>query len=187
MPPEPSPQRSIRYHILLSGMVIMTLILILLCHLFPFLHSEAIKYKCWRKAMDEELHAFQDNHIWDVVPCPSTVKAIGCKWDFSVKLRSNGTLDRYKARLVALGNRQEYGVDYEEIFAPIAKMAIVLTIISISASQGWPLHQMGVKNTFLHGVLNEDIYVTPPSGLFFSPSSVVCKLKRSLYGLKQAP
>jgi len=89
-----------------------------------------------KKPMDEELQALQDNHTWDVVPCPSTIKAIGCKWVFSVKLRSDGTLDRYKTRLVALGNRQEYGVDYEETFATVAKMTTVHTIISIAASQG---------------------------------------------------
>jgi hypothetical protein len=90
-------------------------------------------------------------------------------------------------RLVALGNRQEYGADYEETFAPVAKMTTVSTVISIAASQGWPLHQMDVKNAFLHGDLKEDIYMTPPLCLFSSPSSAVCKLKRSLYGLKQAP
>jgi len=78
-------------------------------------------------------------------------------------------------------------VDYEETFAPVAKMTKVRTIISIAASQGWPFHQMDVKNAFLHGDLKEDVYMTPPLGLFSSPSSDVCKLKRSLYGLKQAP
>jgi len=86
-----------------------------------------------------------------------------------------------------LGNRQEYGVDYEETFAPVAKMTSVRTILCIAASQGWPLHQMDVKNAFLHGDLKEDIYMSPPPGLFSSPSSAMCKLKRSLYGLKQAP
>jgi hypothetical protein len=76
-------------------------------------------------------------------------------------------------------------VDYEETFAPVTKMTIVRTVISIAASQGWPLHQMDVHNAFLHGDLKEDIYMTLP-GLFSSPSSSVCKLKRSLYGLKQA-
>jgi hypothetical protein len=107
MPPEPSTRRSIRisrppeqygdydtsFNITLSSISIPT------CFL------EAVKYECRRKAMDEELQALQDNHTWDVVPCPSTVKAIGCKWVFSVKLHSDGTLDRYKTRLVALGNR----------------------------------------------------------------------------------
>jgi hypothetical protein len=78
-------------------------------------------------------------------------------------------------------------VDYKETFTPVAKMTTVRTILSIAASQGWPLHQMDVKNAFLHGDLKEQIYMSPPPGLFSSPSSDVCKLKRSLYGLKQAP
>jgi len=96
-------------------------------------------------------------------------------------------LDRYKARLVALGNQQEYGVDYEEKFASVVKMTTVRTVLSIAASQGWSLHEMDVKNDFLHSDLKEDIYMTPPQGLFSSSSFAVCKLKRSLYGLKQAP
>jgi hypothetical protein len=102
----------------------------------PTCFSEAVKYECWRKAMDEELQALHDNHTWDVVPYPSNVKAIGCKWVYSIKLCSDGTLDRYKARLVTLGNMQEYRVDYEEIFAPVAKMTTIRTVISITASQG---------------------------------------------------
>jgi hypothetical protein len=78
-------------------------------------------------------------------------------------------------------------VNYEETFAPVAKMTTMHTVISIAASQGWPLHQMDVKNAFLHDNLKEDIYMTPPLGLFSSLSSVVCKLKQSLYGLNQAP
>ena len=75
--------------------------------------------------MAEELQALGDNHTWDVVQCPPNVKSIGCKWIYSIKLRSDGTLDCYKALLVVLGNKQEYGVDYEETFAPIAKMTTV--------------------------------------------------------------
>lgn len=86
--------------------------------------------------------------------------------------------------MVALGNRQEYGVDYEETYAPVAKMTTVRTVLAIAASQGWPLQQMDVKNAFLHGDLQETIYMMPPPGLFSSHTSEVCKLKRSLYGLK---
>lgn len=93
-------------------------------------------------------------------------------------------LDHYKARLVALGNRKKYGVDYEETFAPVAKMTTMRTIISITASQGWPLHQMDVKSAFHHGDLKEEIYIILSFGLTSSSSSNVCKLKQSLYGLK---
>jgi hypothetical protein len=83
-----------------------------------------------------------------------------------------------------LCHKQEYGVDYEETFAPVAKMTTVHIIIAIATSQGWPLHQMDVKNAFLHGDLKEDIYIVPPLGLLSSSTSAVCKLRRFLYGLK---
>ena len=89
--------------------------------------------------------------------------------------------------MVTLGNKQEYDINYEETFAPVAKMTTVRMVISIAASQGWPLHQMDVKNAFLHGDLKEEIYMVLPPGLSSSSSLDVCKLKRSLYGLKQSP
>ena len=96
-------------------------------------------------------------------------------------------MDRYKARLVALGHRQEYGINYEETFAPIAKMTTVRTILAIAALQGWSLQQFDVKNAFLHGDLKEEIYMMRPPSLFSSSTTEVYKLNRSLYGLKQAP
>ena len=96
-------------------------------------------------------------------------------------------MDRYKARLVALGSKKEYGVDYEETFAPVAKMTTVRTILAIAASQSWRLNQMDVKNAFLHGDLREEIYIKLPSGMTTSSPHDVCKLKHSLYRLKQAP
>jgi len=146
-----------------------------------------MEHECWQHAMQTELQALEENHTWDIVPCPPTVKPIGSKWVFSVKLHSDGSLDRHKARLVALGNKQEYGVDYEETFAPVAKMTTVRTILAIAASQSWQLYQMDVKNTFLHGDLQEAIYMKLPSGMTTSSPHDVCKLKRSLYGLKQKP
>jgi len=107
MPPELGPRRSTRVsHPLARYVDYDTSFNTTLSSIsIPTCFSEAVKYESWRKAMDEELQALQDNHRWDVVPCPATVKAIGCKWVLSVKLLSDGTLDRYKARLVALGNR----------------------------------------------------------------------------------
>jgi len=135
----------------------------------PSSYTQAMEHDCWKKAMQEELQALQENHTWDIVSCPPTVKPIGSKWVFSIKLRSDGSLDRYKARLVALGNRQEYGIDYEETFAPVAKMTTIRTILAIAASQSWPLHQMDVKNAFLHGDLKEEIYMKLPSVCFLLP------------------
>jgi hypothetical protein len=137
--------------------------------------------------MQEELCALEANKTWDVIDCPAGVIPLGCKWVYSIKVKSDGSLDRYKARLVALGNNQEYGVNYEETFAPVAKMTTICTILAIAASQNWDLHQMDMKNAFLHGDLKEDLYMRPPAGLLSTPTSAVCKLRRSLYGLKQAP
>ncbi|GAB2269615.1 hypothetical protein Dimus_038779 [Dionaea muscipula] len=153
----------------------------------PVSYSQAVTHDCWRQAMKEELDALQTNETWELVPCPSLVRPIGCKWVFSIKLKSDGTLDRYKARLVALGNCQEYGIDYAETFAPVAKMTTVRTLLAIAASQSWPLYQMDVKNAFLHGDLKETVYMKPPPGLSLPSSPLICRLKRSLYGLKQAP
>jgi len=101
-------------------------------------------------------------------------------------VKPNGSLNRYKARLVALGNKKENGIDYDETFALVAKMTTVITVLSIATSKGWSLHQIDVKNVFLDGELTKYIYMFPPEDIFYSSISV-CKLNRSLYGLKQAP
>ena len=150
-------------------------------------YSHAAKHDCWRQAMQEEIAALKANHTWDIEPCPPTIVPLGRKWVYSIKVRSDGSLDHYKAQLVALGNNKEYGVNYEETFAPMAKMITVCTILALAASSDWPLHQMDVKNAFLHGDLKKCIYMKPPPGLFPFPTSHVCKLHHSLYGLKQAP
>uniref|UniRef100_A0A2N9HNV7 Integrase catalytic domain-containing protein n=1 Tax=Fagus sylvatica TaxID=28930 RepID=A0A2N9HNV7_FAGSY len=115
--------------------------------------------------------------------------AIGCKWVYKIKTRSDGTVDRYKARLVAKGFTQEYGIDYEETFAPVARLSSVRTLIAVSASRHWPLFQMDVKNAFLNGELTEEVYMQLPPGFSQPPgfSPKVCRLRRALYGLKQAP
>ena len=96
-------------------------ILVILLGIVP----RSSEHECWQNAMQAELQALEENRTWDIFPCPPTVKPIGSKWVFFVKLRCDGSLDRYKVRLVALGNKQEYGVDYEETFAPVAKMTTV--------------------------------------------------------------
>ena len=116
---------------------------------------------------------------------PQGKKVVGCRWIFTVKLDSNGNIDRYKARLVAKGYTQKYGIDYGDTFAPVAKMNTIRILISIAANENWPLKQFDVKNAFLNGYLEEEVYLEPPPGI--NCSGKVCKLKKALYGLKQSP
>jgi hypothetical protein len=142
----------------------------------------------WREAMKEEMYALQKNKTWELVQLPKGKKAVGCKWVFTVKQNPKGEVDRYKARLVAKGYSQTYGIDYDETFAPVAKMGTVRTLISCAVNFGWPLHQMDVKNAFLHGDLQEEIYMEITPGFANSQTvGKVCRLKKSLYGLKQSP
>ncbi|GKV37328.1 hypothetical protein SLEP1_g45367 [Rubroshorea leprosula] len=130
----------------------------------PRSYQEAVSIPCWKEAMDSELSALLENDTWDMVPCPSNVSIIGSRWVFSVKFKADGSIERYKARLVAQGYKQEYGIDYIETFAPVAKMTTVRLLIALSAMHQWPISQMDVKNAFLHGNLKETIYMKPSPG-----------------------
>ncbi|CAN0886875.1 Retrovirus-related Pol polyprotein from transposon TNT 1-94 [Linum grandiflorum] len=141
----------------------------------------------WEAAMQVEFQALEENCTWDVMPRIPGLSVIGSRWVYTVKMHPDGTLDRYKARLVAQGFRQEHGVDYDEIFAPIAKMQTVRSVFAVAAMYNWPLVQLDVKNAFLHGDLKETIYMECPDGYAKGGPDVVCRLRRSLYGLKQAP
>ncbi|RVW17867.1 Retrovirus-related Pol polyprotein from transposon RE1 [Vitis vinifera] len=135
----------------------------------------------------EEMRALEKNHTWEVMGLPKGKTTVGCKWVFTVKYNSNGSLERYKARLVAKGFTQTYGIDYLETFAPVAKLNTVRVLLSIAANLDWPLQQLDVKNAFLNGNLEEEVYMDPPPGFDEHFGSKVCKLKKSLYGLKQSP
>jgi len=134
------------------------------------------------------MSALEKNQTWEIVDRPLDKKSVGCKWVFSLKYKSDGTLDRYKARLVAKGYTQTYGVDYEETFAPVAKINTVRIILLLAAYFGWELQQFDVKNAFLHGNLEEEIYMEIPPGFESTKGgNKVCRLKKVLYGLKQSP
>ncbi|XP_020261941.1 uncharacterized protein LOC109837959 [Asparagus officinalis] len=138
--------------------------------------------------MHEELGALEKNRTWELIKLPEGKRAVGCKWVFTVKQNPDGQVKRYKARLVAKGYSQTYGIDYDETFAPVAKMSTIRTLISLAVNGGWKLHQLDVKNAFLHGDLVEEVYMEIPLG-FGTDQTVgkVCRLKKSLYGLKQSP
>ena len=142
----------------------------------------------WRMAMEEELEALCKNKTWVLTPLPAGKKAVSCKWVYTVKQNAEGKTERYKARLVARGYSQTYGIDYDETFAPVAKMNTVRILISCAANFEWSLHQLDVKNAFLHGDLQEEVYMEIPPGFSTSQTTgKVCRLKKALYGLKQSP
>ena len=150
--------------------------------------SEAMNNPKWIQAIEEEMKALQKNDTWALVPLPEGKKTVGCRWVFSVKHKADGSVERYKARLVAKGYTQTYGVDYHETFSPVAKLNTVRVLISLAANLDWPLHQFDVKNAFLHGDLEEEVYMDIPLGFVSSTQGkVVCKLQKALYGLKQSP
>ncbi|BAB90546.1 putative rice retrotransposon retrofit gag/pol polyprotein [Oryza sativa Japonica Group] len=150
--------------------------------------KEALGDKNWRDAMETEYNALIKNDTWHLVPYEKGQNIIGCKWVYKVKRKADGTLDRYKTRLIAKGFKQRYGIDYEDTFSPVVKAATIRIILSIAVSRGWSLRQLDVQNDFLHGFLEEEVYMQQPPG--FESSSkpdYVCKLNKALYGLKQAP
>jgi len=142
----------------------------------------------WNNAMDEKMVALDVNAIWELVALPEDKKTIRCKWVSRVKHNVDGFVSKYKARLVAKGYAQTYGIDYEETYSPIAKMTTVRAITTMTAANGWSLHQMDVNNVFFHGDLHEEVYMEQPLGYVDQTHpNLVCRLKKALYDLKQTP
>ncbi|CAM8899443.1 unnamed protein product [Rhodiola kirilowii] len=157
-------------------------------HTEPKTYSQASKDKLWVEAMNKEIGALEQNKTWIITTLPPEKRAVDCKWVFKVKHNSDGTVERYKARLVAKGFTQVEGIDYHDTFAPVVKMTSVRCVLAVAAARGWPLYQLDVNNAFLHGVLDEDVYMKLPLGFYTQARQTghVCKLQRSIYGLKQA-
>jgi hypothetical protein len=152
----------------------------------PASYRDAILHPEWQHAMAEEIAALERADTWDLVPCPPRVHLITCKWVYKVKTRSDCSLERYKARLVACSFQQEHGRDYDEIFAPVAHMTTIHTLLALASVRGWSISQLDVKNAFLNGELCDDVYMRPLPG-YSIPEGMICHLRRSLYGLKHAP
>ncbi|KAJ0809861.1 putative RNA-directed DNA polymerase [Helianthus annuus] len=138
--------------------------------------------------MQAEFTVLQENETWDLVPRPTTQPVIRCMWLFRHKFKSDGTLERYKARLVVNGKSQTVGIDCEDTSSPpVVKPATIRIVLSLAVSRSWPIHQLDVKNAFLHGHLNETVFMhQPPGFLDRRYAGFVCRLKKSIYGLKQA-
>jgi hypothetical protein len=150
--------------------------------------NEAFGDKHWKEAMDLEYSALMKNKTWHLVPPRKGTNIIVCKWVYKIKRKADGSLDRYKARLVAKGFKQRYGIDYEDTFSPVVKATTIRVILYVAVSRGWSLRQLDVQNAFLHGVLEEEVYMRQPPGYEDkSLPNYVCKLDKALYGLKQAP
>ena len=134
--------------------------------------------------MQAEIEALQANNTWVMTSLPPGKVPIGCKWVYKIKLKVDGSVKRYKAKLKAKGYTQTEGIDFYETFSPIVKFVTIRTLLALVAVQGWYLSQLDVNNAFLHGDLLEEVYMVAPPG--FGCKGVVCKLTKPLYGLKQA-
>jgi len=130
--------------------------------------------------MAKEIEALEMNKTWTIEDLTAGKKPINCKWVYRVKYNSDGSIERYKARLVIRGDQQVDGFDYHETFAPVAKMVSIRCFLSVAVARGWELHQMDVNNAFLHGDLDEEVYMTLPHGFRTPGSHKVCKLNKSL-------
>ena len=155
----------------------------------PQTYKEAItspEALSWKEAINSEVESILQNHTWELVYLPPGSKPIGCKWIFKRKLKADGSVDKYKARLV--GYRQKEGLDYFDTYSPVSRITSIRMLIAIASLNNMEIHQMDVKTAFLNGELDEEIYMEQPEGFVVQgQENKVCKLVKSLYGLKQAP
>nr|GEV19101.1 zinc finger, CCHC-type [Tanacetum cinerariifolium] len=141
-----------------------------------------------KEAIDDEIGSIMENNTWVLSDLPPGCKPLGCKWIFKRKMKVDGTIDKFKARLVIQGFRQKEGIDYFDNYAPVARITTIRLLLALAAIHNLVIHQMDVKTKFLNGDLDEEVYMKQPEG-FIMPGNEhkVCKLVKSLYGLKEAP
>ena len=142
----------------------------------------------WKEAVNSEIESILSNHTWELTDLPPGNKPLGSKWIFKRKMKPDGTIDKYKARLVVNGYRQKEGLDYFDTYSPVTRITSIRMLIALAAVHDLKIHQMDVKTAFLNGELEEEIYMEQPEG-FIVPGKEkkVCRLVKSLYGLKQSP
>jgi hypothetical protein len=152
----------------------------------PLSYTSAAKSEVWRNAMQEEIQSIDKNNTWQLVSLPTDKKSIAVKWVYKVKHNADGSIAKHKARLVAKGFLQQEGVDYTEIFAPVARLETMRLVVAVAYHLSWPIVQLDVKFAFLNGKLEEEVYVEQPQGFKVKGEEhKVLKLNKALYGLKQ--
>jgi hypothetical protein len=154
----------------------------------PLTFEEVVKDDVWSQAMDEEIGCIENNQTWVLVHVPEEKDVISVKWIYKTKQDAKGNVQKHKARLVARGFTQQPGIDFNETFAPVARMDTIRTVLDIVAQYKWSVYQMDVKSTFLNRHLEENMYVEQPQGYEVrGQEDKVYRLKKELYGLKQTP
>ncbi|CAL1368545.1 unnamed protein product [Linum trigynum] len=153
----------------------------------PNSYKEASQLEDRNNAMKQEVKDLLKNQTWDVVELPPGKKPIGNKWVYRIKVPQDGSSERFKARVIAKGNTEQEGVDYQDTSAPVIKMTIIRTFLAIAALRNWHIHKLDVNNAFLHGDLQEEVHMTLPKGYDPPPCFInpICRLKKSLYGLSR--
>jgi hypothetical protein len=154
----------------------------------PIDYDEAVVQQEWRSTMDDEFLALEKNMTWHLVRRSEAKNVIDSKWVYKVKRHVDGSIDRYKAHLVAKGFKQRYEIDYEDIFSPVVKAVTVRLVLSVAVTRGWCLQQLDVQNVFLHGTLEEEVYMNQPKG-YEDPKfpNHVCRLDKAILWLKTSP
>jgi hypothetical protein len=136
---------------------------------------------------DGRISIHYKEYVWEIVPKPKNKDVVSSKWLYKIKHVADGSIEKHKARFVDRGFSQKEGIDYEEMFAPIARYTSIRTIIALAAKMKWKLHQMDVKTAFLNGVIEEEVHIEQPQGFEVEDRKThVCRLKKALYRLKQA-
>jgi len=176
--PERFYEANLTEHFVLSGLVTPD----------PATYEEAIKgpdSEMWVQAMHEELNSLEKNGTFEYTSLPRDRKAIGCKWVFKTKMNADGSVSRYKARLVARGFTQVPGIDYDETFSPVARLTSIRVVLSIASAKSLIVHHVDIKSAYLQAELDEEIYMKIPPGVS-GQTGKVWRLKKGLYGLKQS-